>query len=182
MKKMWMVSSVAIAATLGLAGCSIPAANVSGGSSSSSPETTLVPTPQPLHPPQQLDLLAFGDTRTWADGVALSVSVPTAYEAGPYAAGVIDGWLQIQYTVTVTNGSMTVLEPFTYGQLTSGGQGASQIFDSGNGISIQPGGVVLPGQSISWVEAFSVADPASLTLQIAPGFQYTDAVFTNIAP
>jgi hypothetical protein len=40
--------------------------------------------------------------------------------------------------------------------------------------------VILPGESVTWRTAWSVADPASLTMQVAPSFAYEDAVFTNI--
>ena len=43
-----------------------------------------------------------------------------------------------------------------------------------------PSTVILPGQSVTWKEAWSVADPNSLTMQIAPSWDYENAVFTNI--
>jgi hypothetical protein len=40
--------------------------------------------------------------------------------------------------------------------------------------------VILPGQALSWVENWSVADPNSIVLSIQPGFDYLEAIFTNV--
>lgn len=125
--------------------------------------------------------LAFGDTMVWDDGVELGVSAPEPFTPTEYASGA-DLPNNIVFTITITNNSDANLEPLAYSRLSSGGQEGSQIFDIDNpagDISMAPTTVILPGQSVTWKEAWSVADPASLTMQIAPSWDYEDAIFTT---
>ncbi len=65
----------------------------------------------------------------------------------------------------------------------SGGIEATRIIDvgaEGGQVGIPPTTAVLPGESITWQEAWSVADSASLTMQTAPSFGYESVVFTNV--
>ena len=126
--------------------------------------------------------LAFGDTMVWEDDVELTVSAPVPYSPTEFAAGATLP-NNIVFTMTITNNSTENLEPLPFAQLSSGGQEASQIFDitgDGEDVGVPPTTVILPGESVTWRTAWSVADPASLTMQIAPSFAYEDAVFTNI--
>ena len=126
--------------------------------------------------------LAFGDTMVWEDDVELTVSAPEPYTPTEFAAGA-DQASQLAFTMTITNNSTENLQPVVYTRLSSGGQEASQIFDvtaDGTQIGVPPTTVVLPGESVTWTEAWSVADPNSLTMQIAPSFDYEDAIFTNV--
>ena len=50
----------------------------------------------------------------------------------------------------------------------------------GQEVSVPPTTVILPGESVTWRAAWSVADPNALTMQVAPSFEYQDATFTNI--
>ncbi|GAA2035740.1 hypothetical protein GCM10009819_20330 [Agromyces tropicus] len=125
--------------------------------------------------------LGFGDTMAWEDGVELTVSAPEPYTPSEYAAGA-DLAHNVVFTMTITNNSSENLEPLVYTRLASGGQEASQIFDIDNGngeIGLSPTTVILPGQSVTWQEAWSVADPASLTMQISPNWEYEDAIFAQ---
>jgi uncharacterized protein DUF2510 len=126
--------------------------------------------------------LAFGDTMIWEDDVELTVSAPEPYTPTEFAAGATLP-NNIVFTMTITNNSTENLEPLPFAQLSSGGQEASQIFDitgDGQDVGVPPTTVILPGESVTWRTAWSVADPASLTMQVAPSFEYEDAVFTNI--
>ena len=126
--------------------------------------------------------LAFGDTMVWEDNVELTVSAPEPYTPTEFAAGTTLP-NNIVFTMTITNNSTENLEPLPFAQLSSGGQEASQIFDitgDGEDVGVPPTTVILPGESVTWRTAWSVADPASLTMQVAPSFAYEDAVFTNI--
>ena len=132
--------------------------------------------------PEPTSNLAFGDTMVWEDGVELTVSAPEGYTPGEYAAGATFP-NNIAFTMTIVNNSSENLEPFPYERLSSGGREASQIFDvSGDGedVGIPPTTVILPGQSVTWKTAWSVADPNSLTMQVSPSFEYADAIFTNL--
>ncbi|AND16697.1 hypothetical protein C5C18_00450 [Rathayibacter tritici] len=75
------------------------------------------------------------------------------------------------------------LDPSTYSRVASGGVEASRIFDAGNetvDVNTTPNTVILPGGTVTWTEAYSVADPAKVIVQIAPSFDYEDSVFTNV--
>jgi hypothetical protein len=181
MKKSIAVLAAASVLILALVGCSPVSQAEAPAPEASIAQPPVTEEPKPT-PPPKLDLLAFGEAMTWDDGMSLSVSAVEPYQAGEWAAGVVEGQPQVQFRIVVTNGTQAVYEPTVYGQMISGGQGASQIFDSGNGLVGAPMGAVLPGQTIEWIEAYSVADPASLTFQVSPGYEYEDAIFTNVAP
>jgi hypothetical protein len=131
--------------------------------------------------PEPVSNLAFGETMVWEDGMELSASVPEPYSPTEFAFGA-DLPNNLLFTMTITNNTSENLEPLVYTRLSSGGQEASQIFDSGSpagDVGATPTTVLLPGQSVTWKEAWSVADPNSLTMQIAPSWDYEDAIFTN---
>ena len=126
--------------------------------------------------------LAFGDTMIYEDDVELTVSAPEPYTPSEVAAGATLA-NNIVFTMTIRNNSTENFEPLPYVQLSSGGQEASQIFDitgDGQDVGVPPTTVILPGESVTWRSAWSVADPASLTMQVAPTFGYEEAIFTNI--
>lgn len=132
--------------------------------------------------PEPVGNLAFGDTMIWEDNVELTVSAPEGYTPSEYAAGA-DFPNNIAFTMTITNNSSENLDPLPYERLSSGGQEASQIFDftaEGEDVGVPPTTTILPGQSVTWKSAWSVADPNSLTMQVSPSFAYEDAVFTNL--
>jgi len=132
--------------------------------------------------PDALGTLSFGETNVWENGVQLSVSAPEPYTPSEAAVGA-DLPDNLVFTITIRNNSSENLEPSPFPQLSSGGQEAGQIFDvmaDGQSVSVPPTTVVLPGQSVSWRAAWSVADPNALTMQVAPNFEYEDAIFTNI--
>ncbi|WP_241843179.1 DUF2510 domain-containing protein [Agromyces albus] len=132
--------------------------------------------------PEPVGNLAFGQSMIWDNGVELSVSVPEPYTPSEYAAGA-DLPHNVVFTLTIVNNSTENLEPFPYERLSSGGQEGSQIFDitgDGQDVGIAPTTVILPGESVTWRSAWSVADPNSLTMEIAPSFEYDDAIFTTV--
>jgi hypothetical protein len=119
---------------------------------------------------------AFGDTFAYDDGLSVTVSAPEAYTPGEYSDGA-DQAANVVFTVTMTNDTGANFEPFTYETATSGGVEASKIYDAD--IESSPTTVVPDGQSITYRIAFSVADPDQIVFQIAPSFDYDDAVFTS---
>ena len=128
------------------------------------------------------EALSFGDTMAWENGVEMTVSAPEPYTPSEAAAGA-DQANHIVFTMTITNNSTENLQPLPYTRLSSGGQEGSQIFDAtadGGQIGIPPTTVILPGQSVTWQDAWSVADVDALTMQTAPSFDYDDVIFTNV--
>lgn len=130
--------------------------------------------------------LAFGETMTWDDGVALTVSVPEPYTPSEFAVGAAHD-NTVVFTLTITNNSTEDLQPLPLPTLSSGDQEVSQVFDigsdvvgPGDDVGIPPTATVEPGGSVSWRAAWSLDDPSSLTLQAAPSFLYPSATFTNV--
>lgn len=156
------------------------------------PEVPILPQPGedvPGEGPDQqapVGNLAFGETMTWDDGVALTVSVPEPYTPSDFAVGTTQAD-DVVFTLTITNNSTENLQPIPLPTLSSGGEDASQIFDIGadvegnsDDVGIPPTALIPPGGSVTWRAAWSVADPSSLTMQASPSFLYPDAVFTNV--
>lgn len=187
-KLLGMVAAAAVA--LSLTACS--SVSTSGADADAPPAPTAPPEAvveeglggpddEVAPPPVNDMILGFGETMTWEDGISIAVSPAEPFTPDGTAAGA--GANNIVFTITLTNGTQAPYDPFVYGTLSSGGAEASAIFDVVNDIGGGPTTAVLPGQSISWREAYSVVDPASLTYQVSPGsFEYEDAIFTNIAP
>ncbi|KRE29099.1 hypothetical protein ASG80_20410 [Agromyces sp. Soil535] len=126
--------------------------------------------------------LAFGETMTWEDGVSMTVSEPETFTPSDLAMGA-DQAKNLAFTLTITNDSSENIQPVVFSRLASDGTEATRIFDvgaDGGQVGIPPTTAILPGESITWREAWSVADPDSLTMQTAPSFQYEDAIFTNV--
>ena len=139
------------------------------------PDTITPPSAAP-EPEAQPDLTQpFGNAVTYADGTSIAVSIPAPYTPAEYASGA-DHANNVAFTITLTNGTDKPLDAYVYTTATSGGQAGSPIFDLNTNI---PSGTILPGQSLSWIEPWSVVDPASIVFTAAPGIGYEDAIFTN---
>lgn len=124
----------------------------------------------------------FGDTFTYKDGVTVSVSAPTPFTSGQYAAGATQA-ANVTLTFTIVNGSKKNLDVLAVPTVTSAGTAASEVIDSDNpSLSvIAPTSTVLPGQSLTWTSGYSIADPNNLQVEISPGpFAYDKAIFTNV--
>lgn len=128
------------------------------------------------------DALAFGDTMVWDDGVSMTVSEPEPFSPSDLSAGA-DQAEDVVFTLTITNDSSENVQPVVLSTLSSDGTEATRIFDvgaEGGQVGIPPTTAVLPGESITWREAWSVANAGSLTMQTSPSFQYEQVVFTNV--
>jgi hypothetical protein len=123
--------------------------------------------------------VAFGETVTYDDGLAVTVSAPEAFTPGEYAAGA-DQAAAVVFTITITNGTDANFDPtLAYPSVASSGVEGSSVYDSDASLD-QPSTAVPAGQSVSWRAAFSVADPAQLILEISPGpFEYDSIVFQS---
>lgn len=143
--------------------------------------------PQPEQPEApDAGAFAFGQTMTWDDGVALTVSAPEPYTPSDFAVGATEA-NNVVFTLTITNNSTEDLQPLPFPAISAGDQEVSQIFDigsdladPGDDVGIPPTATVEPGGSVSWRAAWSVDDPSLLTLQVAPNFLYPSATFTNV--
>ncbi|WP_344377683.1 DUF2510 domain-containing protein [Agromyces tropicus] len=127
-------------------------------------------------------VLSFGETMVWTNEVTMSVSAPEPFTPSDLAAGADQG-VNLVFTITIVNGSAESLQPIVLTRVSSDGVEASRILDvgaEGGQVGIPPTTAILPGESLTWREAYSVADPDSITLQTAPSFQYEDVIFTNV--
>jgi hypothetical protein len=141
--------------------------------------------PGPEQPEAGANEFAFGETMTWDDGVALTVSAPEPYTPSDFAVGATQA-NHVVFTLTITNNSTADLQPLPLPTLTSGDQEVSQIFDIGSDpfdvgddVGFPPVETIEPGASVTWRAAWSLDDPSLLTLQASPGFLYPSATFTN---
>jgi hypothetical protein len=123
--------------------------------------------------------VAFGETVTYDDGLAVTVSAPEPFTPGEYAAGA-DQAAAVVFTITITNGTDANFDPtLAYPSVASSGVEGSSVYDSDASLD-QPSTAVPAGQSVSWRAAFSVADPAQLILEISPGpFEYDSIVYQS---
>ncbi len=141
--------------------------------------------PSQTPPPANEFLKQFGDTITWEDGVSVSVSTPAEYIPTEYAAGTVEGQPNVAFEIVLTNNTDEPLDPGTWTTASSGGVEASQIFDTGEGaplgeLAMGPSTTLLPGQTVKWYVAYSVADPAEITLEVYPSLTYESGIFTNV--
>ncbi|BDZ53962.1 DUF2510 domain-containing protein [Agromyces marinus] len=130
------------------------------------------------------EVLAFGETMVWSNDVSMTVSEPEPFAPSGLSAGA-DQPVDLVFTITIVNGSGANVQPVVLTRVTSAGVEASRIFDvgaEGGQVGIPPTTAILPGDSITWREAYSVADAASLELQTAPSFEYEVVTFTDLAP
>jgi hypothetical protein len=175
--------ALAVVTALALTGCSVVSAEpVADPTSTTDPKPAPpVEAPEPAEEPVPVDdmIFAFGETIEYEDGMGLSVSAAVPFTPSQYAAGV-DFPTSIVFNITVTNGTDAAYDPLVFGTLSSGGSEASQVYDMENNVGGSPTTAVLPGQSITWAEAWSVADASDLTYSLSPGFEYNDAIFTTI--
>lgn len=130
------------------------------------------------------NIVDFGETYTWIDEVAISVSTPVEFVPSEYAFGLEEGDTAVAFTIVITNLSDEVVDPMSFTDVTSGGFPSAVIMDADSPVGdmlLRPSASLLPGKSVQWIEAFSVKDPADLTLEVTPGMRgYDNAIFTNV--
>lgn len=166
----------ALALTLTITGCSSNEGEViknNETATATAAPTTASPTPTQAANP------TFGDSYAWPDGLKATVSKPQPFTPSEYAAGANDGWTNLAWTITIENGTKENFDPVDiWINVASGGQEGSEIFDDGYGD--YPQSTVLPGKSITWDVAYSIADPNDLQLSIEDTFgDYPEAIYTN---
>lgn len=171
---LFILAIVAIIA-LALTGCSTPKADAADpkASAASSPEQT---------PASDADngISKLGDTVTYKDGISLSVSAPAPYTPSDMSAGLVDGQSAVAIEFVLTNNSKKAFDPtLVMATASSGGTEAAGVFDVSNQIGFPPQTSILPGSTIKWTQAFSVADPADITLEVQAGFTHDATIFTN---
>lgn len=128
------------------------------------------------------DDLRLGQTAHYSNGVELTVSELRDYTPSDTASLSSDPALSSHRVVTVTvrNGSDQAIRPALFLMGNSGGRAVDQILDHANNINgSQNLGSIQPGQEVSLEVAFSMADPANLSLDVDMGYSYDDLTFTS---
>lgn len=148
----------------GSAGSSASPAAGSSGSASASPSASSSP--------------AFGQTYTWKDGNAITITPPQPYKPTSSVVSQLapDAKSFVVVTVTAKNGTSQPINPALVNlQATNAGQQAPEIFDVPT-IS-PPTADIQPGQSLSWKAAFGVQTPTDVQVQASMGFSDSAVVF-----
>lgn len=138
-----------------------------------------MPTPAPSPPaPPAAAVKHFGDAARFADGLAVTVAAPQPFTPSDVSSGWIPGQQAATFAITITNGSQQAYDPsLLIVSVRSGANEESQIFDKG--LDGTPSTAVLPGQSVTFPVGFTMSNPGAVVVQVTPGFQYTNALFTN---
>ena len=123
---------------------------------------------------------SFGETVTYQDGLAITVSAPETFTPGENAYGA-DQAAAVVFTITLENGTGSNFDPvLARASVSSGGVEGAKIYDYDDPTLEDPRTTIPDGQSVTWRTAFSVADPESLVVQMSPGpFEYEDVVYQN---
>jgi hypothetical protein len=161
-----LLCSACLASTSGNPDDSPPAVEIR---SPSSPPT--VETPPPSSEPTESgvpgEVLAFGKSYAWDDGVSVTVAKPTKFTPSAYT--VTDkSKSYLKFTVTVVNKSNKPIDlGLTYISVKSRNEEAHEVFDSGSSLRGPPDTKVLKGRMSEFDIGFGVADPKDVALEIA---------------
>ncbi|MFI0718417.1 DUF4352 domain-containing protein [Streptomyces sp. NPDC021224] len=142
-----------------------------------STETT---SPEPAAPVKKKPAVAaYGDTYTYTDGLAITVSKVAKYTPGQYAAGAHHGDKAVVLTVKITNGTG---KPFDTTLLSvnvkagADGEAAEDIFDLDNTIGDGFSGTVVPAATATAKFAYDIPKSATgkLDIEVQPdsGLEY----------
>lgn len=114
--------------------------------------------------------LAFGQTFTSSTGRKVTISKPVPYHPGDSAA--LDTHLPAgtpywKVTISLDNSSNQSFDTTDLlVKATSGETSVDGITDVETGIGSQPDSTLLPGHTVSWVEAYPVKPGTSLTVEL----------------
>lgn len=169
-----VVFIVAMIAVLTLGGCSAAEAKPD-------PKASKAASPTQKAVEQNPNIHAFGDTVTYDDGLSLSVSLPSVYTPTETSSGVEPGKTVIAFEYVVTNNTDKPFDPsIVLPQVSSGGVEAHAVFDIDGQMGFPPMTAVLPGQTIKWTGAWSVADIENVTMEVSMSFVHDNQIFTNV--
>ena len=175
---------LAFVAVLGLAGCGT-SGEVTDGSASGSNRPADSATNEEAAATETSEAAAknpvFGETYTFENGVAVTISAPQPYTPSEYAyVGEPAPAAFVAFDVVVVNGSAENYDPTMFtATMQSANVESEQVFDSENGIEGSPTTTVLAGREAAFKMAFGAADPADLVMEVSPGFEYESVIFTS---
>jgi hypothetical protein len=142
------------------------------------PPSSATPTPQtpatsqrppsavPSESPQQ-EMLRFGRSYTWDDGVTVTVGKPQRFTPSEFAV-VKKSRRYVKFTVTVVNKSKKPIDlGLTYISVQSDNEEADHVFDFPTGLQGPPDAKVRKGSESQFHVGFGVADPKDMIMEVA---------------
>lgn len=182
-----IITTLSIAALLGLSACSTGGAATGEASTPASAPASKGAAPAPAPAPAKTEEPAatsgtakFGQVWKYNDGVSITVSKP-APGVGTDSSTAAGKPISI-YTVTIVNGAKEPLKPTAYANVSHGPEGvtAEQVFDSAQGLGMGFSNTILPGKRATVKLGFALpATAKDVTFSIAPDFGHSDALFVD---
>jgi hypothetical protein len=175
--------AASLALALGLAACGggqIPTTASHPATSTTTSSSPTTETPTPSEPTEDLPTeLKFGQTWEYENGLQVTVGAPKTFTPSDYAETGTQKY-NVKFKVTLTNKTGQRFSASScLVDVESGGVEAEEIFDSERGLNGAPETAVLAGRSTTYYVGFNVKNPKDVVLQIAPDFEYEEAIFTS---
>ena len=124
--------------------------------------------------------IGFGQTYRYEDGLEVTVTAPKKFKPSEYAAGAEAKGTAVKFQVTLKNTGSKAYDPTLFSDTVSSGEAeAETIFDSENGFEGSPSTTVRPGKTVKFNVGYKVLKLKDITMEVSPGFEYSEAVFTN---
>jgi hypothetical protein len=122
--------------------------------------------------------IAFGQTKTYDDGLSVSVGAPVEFKPSAYAsAGKAP--VYVKFEVTLHNGTGKTFDPSSFSaSLQSGSTDEDEVYDSGKGIGNTPDTKLLDGRdAVFWI-GFGAESTTDLVLDLSLDFD-RDVIFAS---
>ena len=168
---------LALAAVVTLNGCTgaIPLADPTEPVTQGPTETTspLEPseeptTSEPSSTPEDLTL-RFGETVTYQDGLAITVSKPKRFKPSEYSVYPEDADLYVKFTVTVKNGTNRRLDPSGITTTASSGEEEmEEVYDTENKLDGNPQTKLLKGKTVKYQIGYGSLKGKDFVLEVSP--------------
>lgn len=129
--------------------------------------------------------LTWGQTRTYEDGLAVTVARPSAFTPSDTSAGHREENRAVAWKITLKNGTPENFKTglvSVYAKYGTAGEQAEQVFDSAQGVGSGFEGSVSPGRTATVTYVFDIppAGTGSLDLEVVPnGFDYEGTHWTG---
>jgi hypothetical protein len=167
---------LALAAIVATSGCTlVPTADPSEPLPQNPTESTapLEPSedptmPEPSSTPEDLTL-RFGETVTYEDGFAITVSKPKSFKPSEYAAYPEDADRYVKFTVTVKNGTNQRIDPSGISTTASSGdEEMEEVFDTENNLDGSPQTKLLKGKTVRYQIGYGSLKGKDFVLEVSP--------------
>lgn len=121
----------------------------------------------------------FGQTFTYDDGLAITVSPGKAFQPSRYAATDKKA-AYVAFTITMVNGTGSSVDPTLFtASVQSGATEGTRVLDSESGLTSTPRTALLPGRTSTFPLGFGLDDPADVVMEVSPGTDYDDTILTS---